>query len=371
MDLAQAKRVFVLQGGGALGAYQAGVYEVLEKAGFMPDWLAGTSIGAINAALIAGNASNRRVGALRAFWEGVSAGLPLPVPIRNATLRSLISDTNAAWIATAGVPGFFMPRVVPPLFAPPGSASAVSFYDTKPLKSTLESLIDFDRINAKETRLSLGAVDVETGEQHYFDNEKQPIGPQHIMASGALPPGFPPIEVDGRQYWDGGVLSNTPVGHVLSEHRSGDLLIFQIDLFNAKGPLPRTILDAMEREKDIRYASRRRHNVEAVMQLHETRMALRALLDSVPEAQRNTPYVKLLDGVAEEHCVKVVQLIYRRKAFEGSAKDYEFSRATMELHWAAGVADAEHSLRNRGAIIGRPAGHIEIVDATKRSPNDT
>jgi NTE family protein len=372
MDATHTKRVLVLQGGGALGAYQAGVYEVLEEAGFEPDWLAGTSIGAVNAALIAGNPKGKRIDALKSFWQSVSATLPLAVPFQNTKLRALISEGNAAWIAATGVPGFFVPRVLSPYFAPPGSDGAVSFYDTSPLKATLESLVDFDRINAKEIRLSLGAVDVESGELRFFDNEMQKIGPAHIMASGALPPGFPPVEVDGRYYWDGGVVSNTPVGHVLSENPRGDLLIFQVDLFNAKGALPRTILDAAEREKDIRYSSRTRHNVHTTLELHEARMALRALLDVLPETLRNDRHTRLLRELAEEHCVRVVQLIYRRKPYEGSAKDYEFSRATMEEHWQAGIADARHALRDPDAMRCKPTKHMEIIDSTRTSePHDT
>jgi NTE family protein len=357
-----AERVLVLQGGGALGAYQAGVYEALSESGFRPDWLAGVSIGAINAAIIAGNSPEKRLDALRAFWELASASLPFQLPLGNEQMRSIISESSAAWVATFGVNGFFRPRFPPPMFLPPGSAGATSFYDTAPLKETLEDLIDFDRINAKETRLSLGAVNVHTGRLRYFDNARQAIEPQHVMASGALPPGFPPIEVDGEFYWDGGVVSNTPLEFVLEEPSNEDLLIFQVDLFRADGPLPRTILDVMEREKDIHYASRTRHNTERAMQSHEAKMALRKLLRSLPEELRNTANTQFLEKLSEERKITVAQLVYRQKPYEGSSKDYEFSRMAMTEHWQAGVADVEHCMmRHREKLRRRPESATMVV----------
>jgi NTE family protein len=341
-----ARRALVLQGGGALGAYQAGVYQALMKTDFRPDWIAGVSIGAINAAIIAGNAPQKRIEALKAFWDLISASLPIQLPFGNEPMRAAISNASAAWVAAFGVAGFFAPRIPPPSLVPPGAGGATSFYDTAPLRATLERLVDFDRINARETRLSLGAVNVETGMLHYFDNRHRKIGPKHVMASGALPPGFPPVEIDGEYYWDGGVVSNTPLEYVLDENANDDLLIFQVDLFNAQGRLPRTILEVMERQKDIQYASRTRHNTRSALQAHEARMALRGLLIALPEELRNDPNAKLLERLANERTVTVAQLVYRNKPYEGSSKDYAFSRQAMVEHWQAGVSDVEHCMQN-------------------------
>ncbi len=316
-----SRRALVLQGGGALGAYQAGVYEALTEADFRPDWVAGISIGAINAAIIAGNAPEARVATLRSFWERVSVSLPVQLPFGNEQMRAFISGASAAWVATQGVTGFFRPRLPPPFLSFEGTQGAISFYDAKPLKETLEKLVDFDRINAKETRLSLGAVNVQTGMLHYFDNTDRTIRAEHVMASGALPPGFPPVEIDGQYFWDGGVVSNTPLEYVVDECSQQDLLVFQVDLFNAEGPLPRTMLDVMERMKDIQYASRTRHNTKAALQVHEAKMALRGLLMALPQELRNDPNARLLERLAEERSVTVAQFVYRDKPYEGSSKD--------------------------------------------------
>jgi NTE family protein len=344
----EPKRVLVLQGGGALGAYQAGVYEGLAEADFRPDWIAGISIGAINAAIIAGNAREDRQAPLRRFWETASAGMPFSPEVANPTARSFLNEAAAAWTATVGVAGFFRPRVPPATFYPPGMAEALSYYDTAPLRGTLAELVDFDRINAKECRLSLGATNIRTGELVYFDNQRQTIGPEHVMASGALPPGFPPIEIDGEHYWDGGVVSNTPLQYVLQGTTKDDLVIFQVDLFNAHGTLPRTLLEVAEREKDIRYASRTTHNTEQALKIHEAKVALRALLQALPAELRNSPNAELLGDLSYENAVTVVKLVYRRKRYEGPSKDYEFSRLTMTEHWAAGLADLRKAMEQRG-----------------------
>jgi NTE family protein len=358
----KSRRVLVLQGGGALGAYQAGVYEALTKSNFCPDWIAGISIGAINAAIIAGNAYAERATALQSFWEQMSASLPLRLPLASDEMRKASSGASAAWVATWGVPGFFAPRIPPPFLLPPGTKGATSFYDTTPLRTTLERFVDFGRINAKETRLSLGAVNVQTGLLRYFDNEHQKIGPEHVMASGALPPGFPPVEVDGEYYWDGGVVSNTPLEYVLDEETCDNLLIFQVDLFNASGPLPRTILDVMEREKEIHYASRSRHNTRTALREHEAKMALRSLLMALPEELRNDPNARLLEQLSEERRITVAQLVYRHKPYEGSAKDFEFSRQAMLEHWQAGITDVEHCMKRcEERLHSGPKGSATMV----------
>src|ERR1700754_765820 len=274
---AKAQRVLVLQGGGALGSYQAGAYQALCHFDFEPEWIAGISIGAINAAIIAGNAREKRVERLKEFWDMVSQPVPWNPVVPGDRARSMFNETSAAIIATFGVPGFFSPRFPPAPLWPPGSMDALSYYDTAPLKKTLERLVDFDRINDLKTRLSVGAVGVTSGNFQYFDNFEfnklgKKIGPEHIMASGALPPGFPSVVIEGEHYWDGGIASHTPLDYVLSEETNRDLLIFQVDLFSARGDLPMSLLDAAEREKDIRYSSRTRMNTDKKRQIHNGRM---------------------------------------------------------------------------------------------------
>src|SRR5437879_1477121 len=264
---AKARRVLVLQGGGALGSYQAGAFQALCRAGFEPEWVAGISIGAINAAIIAGNGPETRVDRLKEFWEMVSSPVPWNPVTNGDRARSLFNETSAALIATFGVPGFFTPRIPPAPLWPPGSPQSQSYYDTAPLKKTLERLVDFDRINDLKTRLSVGAVSVTTGNFKYFDNfefrkQRKKIGPEHIMESVALPPAFPSTELEGEHFWDGGIASNTPLDYVLDAEIDNDLLIFQVDLFSARGLLPVSLLEAAEREKDIRYSSRTRMNTD-------------------------------------------------------------------------------------------------------------
>src|SRR5580693_158023 len=346
---AQARRVLVWQGGGALGSYQAGAYQALCRSGFEPDWIAGISIGAVNAAIIAGNELEKRVDRLKEFWEMVSAPVPWNPILKGDRSRTVFNETSAALIATFGVPGFFTPRIPPAPLWPQGSPQSQSYYDTSPLRTTLERLVDFDRINALETRLSVGAVSVTTGNFRYFDNfemrkQGKKIGPEHIMASGALPPGFPSIEIEGEHYWDGGIASNTPLDYVLDEELTNDLLIFQVDLFSARGPLPVSLLEAAEREKDIRYSSRTRMNTDKNKQVHNARKALRELIDKLPDYLKNDPSVELLREAAKESTVTVVHLIYRSKNHESSSKDYDFSRVGMIEHWSAGERDVHRAL---------------------------
>ncbi|WP_024507700.1 patatin-like phospholipase family protein [Bradyrhizobium sp. ARR65] len=349
---AKAQRVLVLQGGGALGSYQAGAYQALCHFDFEPDWIAGISIGAVNAAIIAGNEREKRIAKLKEFWQMVSSPVPWH-PISNGERsRSLFNETSAALIATFGVPGFFTPRIPPAPLWPKGSLQAVSYYDTTPLKKTLERLVDFDRINDLKCRLSVGAVSVTTGNFRYFDNFEfrkmgKKIGPEHIMASGALPPGFPPVEIEGEHYWDGGIASNTPLDYVLDAEVGRDLLIFQVDLFSARGPLPTTLLEAAEREKDIRYSSRTRMNTDKNRQIHNARKALRDLMDKLPDYLKNDPSVEILCKAARENTVTVVHLIYRSKNYETNSKDYDFSHVAMVEHWEAGVRDVHLSMRHK------------------------
>src|SRR6266496_6687008 len=349
---AKAQPVLVLQGGGALGSYQAGAYQALCHFEFEPEWIAGISIGAINSAIIAGNGPETRVDRLKEFWEMVSSPVSWNPVTPGERARSLFNETSAALIATFGVPGFFTPRIPPAPLWPPGSPQSQSYYDTSPLKKTLEQLVDFDRINDLKTRLSVGAVGVTSGNLCYFDNfdfrkRGKKIGPEHIMASGALPPGFPAVVIDGEHYWDGGIASNTPLDYVLDTEVDRDMLIFQVDLFSARGPLPESLLEAAEREKDIRFSSRTRMNTDKNKQIHNARMAVRDLLGKLPDYLKNDPSVELLRKASKEHTVTVVHLIYRSKNYESSSKDYDFSHVAMVEHWEAGVRDVHSSMRHK------------------------
>jgi NTE family protein len=365
---ANAQRVLVLQGGGALGSYQAGAYQALCHFDFEPDWVAGISIGAINAAIIAGNEPEKRVERLKEFWGMVSSAAPwVPVPITKGDReRSLYNETSAALVATFGTPGFFTPRVPPAPLWPKGSSEAQSFYDTAPLRKTLERLVDFDRINDLKCRLSVGAVGVTTGNFRYFDNVEfnklgKRLGPEHIMASGALPPGFPSIVIDGEHYWDGGIASNTPLDYVLDMETVKNLLIFQVDLFSARGPLPQTMLEAAEREKDIRFSSRTRMNTDKNRQIHNARRAVRDLIDKLPDHLKNDPSAVFLSEAAKENTVTVVHLIYRSKNYESGSKDYDFSHVAMKEHWEAGVRDVHRSMQHEEWLERPQSGETMVT----------
>lgn len=337
--------VLVLQGGGALGAYQAGAYEALAERGYAPDWVAGISIGAINGAIIAGNTPENRPRRLRTFWERVSSGLQ-GIPLSSHVhVRNAFNDASALLGLIGGAPGFFTPRFAPPIVAPASGPSGVSYYSTEPLRETLTELVDFGILNNGRTRLSVGAVHVKSGNFAYFDNHKKKLEASHIMASGALPPGLPPIEIDGEFYWDGGVVSNTPLQYVLDEPSLAPALnIFQVDLFSAAGTLPQTLLDAVEREKEIRYSSRTRLNTDMMHEKVKLRQALKRLLARLPEHMRDDPDAQLLMNQPDEPEISVVHLIYRARAYESHARDYEFSRVSVEEHWEQGRHDVHASL---------------------------
>jgi NTE family protein len=332
----------VLQGGGALGSYQAGVYEALATSQYQPGWVAGISIGAINAALIAGNAPGRRVERLRAFWDEITAPTSLWPAVPHGPLADWQQRASALTSVLFGQPGFFAPRSPQDWFSP---EQPMSFYDTAALKGTLERLVDFDRINdMREMRLSVGAVNVQTGHFAYFDSEKIAIRPEHVMASGALPPGFPPIEIDGELYWDGGLFSNTPLEYMVDFNPRRSRLIFQVDVFQAFGCPPTDLDGVNEREKDIRYSSRTRVVTDTLRERHNVRHAINELHKLLPPDIANTPQAKRL---YEHGCVTemdIAQLIYRPMAPQSASKDFEFSRATMEARWQAGLSDARTTL---------------------------
>ena len=346
----------LLQGGGALGAYQAGVYEAMAEAGLEPDWVAGISIGAINSAIIAGNPPADRVDKLKAFWETVTEPVSpwwpsnLPAWFDGDQQRRLLSQGHAWSALQFGAPGFFSPRQLSPFLMPAGAPGATSHYDTGLLKTTLEQLVDFDRIDAGRMRLSVGAVNVRTGNFAYFDSEERRIRPEHIMASGALPPGFPAVEVDGEHYWDGGLVSNTPLDWVVNSAPRRDTLALQVDLWSASGEVPRDLAEVAVRQKEIQYSSRTRSTTDNFRRHQQLRCALDRILEKVSPEQVGEEDYQLLRTAADEKVYSIVQLIYHAENHEGDFKDYEFSRASMEAHWRAGVLDARRTLRHPGAL---------------------
>lgn len=351
----------VLQGGGALGSYQAGVIEALETRDIEIDWVAGISIGAVNAAIVAGNPPEKRVERLRAFWERVTADIPFMPMLSSDMIREAEHLGAAMAVSAFGVPGFFTPRMIPPAFAVHGSPGAISFYDTAPLAETLDELVDWDLLNDGPVRLSVGAVDIETGNFHYFDTKEKGcrIDARHIMASGALPPGFPPIEIDGRHYWDGGLVSNTPLQHII-DHQGVDMLVFQVDLFPAEGELPHELTDVWSREKDIRYSSRTRQMTDMLVRRRKEHQVIAKVLDKLPKTLADDPDVKALAKMANARALNIVHLIYRGHSWEGGARDFEFSRRTMEDHWAQGRDAVDTSVSNgrlltRNIVEGRSA----------------
>ncbi len=351
----------ILQGGGALGAYQAGVYQALAEADLHPDWVAGISIGAVNAAIIAGNPPERRVQQLRAFWETVTQpnfGVPnvfAGLDIHGEHMHAAVNQLRSLGILLGGAPGFFTPRMAPPFLHPPGSSEAVSFYDVSPLKATLERLVDFDRINAGGMRFSVGAVNVRSGNFVYFDSATHQIRPEHVIASCSLPPGFPPTEIEGEHYWDGGLVSNTPLEWVLDSRPRQDTLAFQVDLWSATGEFPRNLIESDLRQKDIRFSSRTRAATDEFKKEQLLRRAAARLLAKAPGDVRQTPEAELLASEADEKVYNLIQLIYHAKTYEGASKDYEFSRLTMEEHWRSGYNDAVRTLRHP-EVLQRPNG---------------
>jgi NTE family protein len=352
----------LLQGGGALGAYQGGVYEALAESNIHPDWIAGISIGAINGAIIAGNPPNSRVDRLREFWTQVTSSAawdwtnnPFVDFSRSDDTRNLLNQISANLAASFGSTGFFSARPLMPWLQPGGTLEATSFYDTKSLRGTLERLVDFDRINAGMTRFSAGAVNVRTGNFAYFDSTTHTIKPEHVMASGALPPGFPAVEIEGEQYWDGGLVSNTPLQWVIeSNPRRQDTLAFQVDLWSARGQPPRNMAEVATRQKEIQFSSRTRASTDQFKNVHRVQRALADLLRRLPADLGGNDDLELLKSVASDKVYNIVQLIYRAQNYEGPSKDYEFSRLSMQDHWRAGYHDALRTLRNP-EVLTRPA----------------
>ncbi|HEY4037542.1 MAG TPA: patatin-like phospholipase family protein [Burkholderiaceae bacterium] len=346
----------VLQGGGALGSYQAGVYQGLAETGIHPNWVAGISIGALNSAVIAGNPPERRVEQLRAFWEFICrqpwlpTTWPSPLPdglgLLPDALRVMVDWFEAGRALLEGQNGFFVPRPWYSLTPGKGPHTA-SFYDTGPLRATLERFVDFDRINQSgEMRVSVGAVNVRNGNLVYFDSAQRTLKPEHFMASGALPPGFPAVEIDGEFYWDGGLVSNTPLQYVIATPPPRDALIFQIDLWSALGRPPNDLLQVAVRQKDIQYSSRTRMITSALRLQNNFRHLLHDLMELVPEAQRDSAVYRRAEQLGHAARRNVIHLIYRDKPYESYAKDYQFGMLTMNEHWASGLTDIRETLEH-------------------------
>jgi NTE family protein len=356
----------VLQGGGALGAYQAGVYQALHEAEIEPDWVSGVSIGAINSAIIAGNSRKRRLGRLREFWELITERKVWSYTPDGDLFRRA-RNTASSWMTMVqGQPGFFSPRHQNPWVSLAGAQSATSYYDSGPLRDTLEDLVDFSLINEKIVRFSVGAVNVLSGNFVYFDNAHEIIEPEHVMASGALPPALPMIKIGTDHFWDGGIVSNTPLQHLLDQEDRLNTLIFQIDLFSARGVQPRDIQDVLARHKDIMYSSRTRYNTDVYRRLHTWKKKLQRALEKVPEDKLSDEERMLRNELATMPDITILQLIYQQKAYEGHAKDYEFSGTSMREHWQSGYEDTRRTLRRKDWLAMPPHGAGVVVHDVHR-----
>ena len=337
--------VLVLQGGGALGAYQAGVFEALHEAGIEPDWVIGTSIGAINAALIAGNAPAQRLDRLREFWRSVAFQDALPPWLDGL---APVQAWNRAAAVAQGVPGFFRPN--PPAWLGPQwplDEQAAGYYLTTPLHHTLAALTDARRLAASTTRLTVGAVQVQTGQMHYFDSRHAPVGLAQVMASGALPPAFAPVRVGDALYWDGGIYSNTPVEVVFDDQPRRSALVFSVQLWRPAGPAPHSMAEVATRQKDIQYASRAHSHLCRQAQLHHLRHVVRELARALPPAERQKPQMQALAAFGCGTVMHLMNLVAPRLPDEGADKDLDFNTARIQARWQAGLADGRRTLQRR------------------------
>jgi NTE family protein len=358
-----AQNVLVFQGGGALGAYQAGVYHALSEGGIEADWVIGTSIGAINGALIAGNEPKNRLARLREFWDLISTR-PVEQPWSPAYFAALFSP--GASQVLQGVPNFYEANRHANwgLNASVGVERA-AFYGTEPLRRTLTGLVDCNYLNAHHTRLTVGAVNVRTAEMRYFDSRDMPLGVDHIMASGAIPPAFPAIRIDGETYWDGGLYSNTPMEAVLDDKPRRNSLIFSVNMWQPRAEEPGSIWDVLNRQKDIQFASRAQSHVARQEQLHRLRHIVRELGMRLPPEQREDPAVRELTSYGCATTMHLVLLLLPRAA-DGKSKDIDFTRAGVRERWQTGYEHARRVLASKpwegevGALDG-----IVIHDATQ------
>jgi NTE family protein len=358
--------VLVLQGGGALGAYQVGVYQALHEAGVEPDWIIGTSIGAINASLIAGNAPENRMDRLQEFWSRMEQ--------RNAWALvpawTGIPGTLSYWSTVlGGIPGFFEAHA--PAFWGSGiplGAEQAGFYSTEPLRKTLNELVDFGLINRRGTRLTVGAANVRTSMMRYFDSREAPIAADHIMASGALPPAFPAVRIDGELYWDGGILSNTPTEAIFDDNPRRNSLIFAVHMWNPNGPEPGTIWEVLHRQKDIQYSSRIANHIARQREAHRLRHVVSELVKHVPDEVRKSPLVRELASYGCPTRMHVVRLLAPRLENESHIKDIDFSPSGIRGRWQAGYADTCRALA-RAAWIGE-FGPLDAVVLHEPDPEE-
>ncbi|MFP3557359.1 patatin-like phospholipase family protein [Paraburkholderia sp. SIMBA_049] len=352
--------VLVLQGGGALGAYQVGVYEALHKAGVEPDWVIGTSIGAINAALISGNRPEDRLDRLNEFWRRVEQRWPLTGFFDWMGLGNLLPNMNTV---TRGIPGFFTPNAS----AIGGSKAevgveAASYYSTAPLRETMGELVDFEYLSECRTRLTVGAVNACSGHMRYFDNRNEELKVDHVMASGALPPAFAAVRVDGEPYWDGGLYSNTPIEAVLDDKPRRDSLIFAVNVWHQAAPEPASIWQVMSRQKDIQYASRADSHIARQKQIHRLRHVIRELHKQLPASRQNDARVKELASWGCGTTMHVAHLLAPRVDGEDHTKDIDFTSAGIQLRRSAGYADAQRMIERspwKSAAIDPIEGVIE------------
>jgi len=336
----------LLHGGGALGAYQAGVYEALHDAGLDPDWIAGTSIGSVTGAIIAGNPPGRRVDRLRSFWTTVTSRPAALIPPRFQEARKAVNIWSALLTTALGQPGMFAPVMPGTWWLSPTDSPPTSLYDSAPLRETLLRLVDFGRLNSASTRYAAGAVNVESGDTEWFDNATTEILPEHVMASGALPPAQPMVRIGSSFYWDGGLGASTPLQHLLNQAGDASVLAFQVDLFGAAGALPRDIWDVLSRQKDIQQSSRTRMATETALDRLRQARLLQSALDKVPDAALTAQEHEVRQARSAVPRLALLNLIYQQNAYDGQAKDCEFTAAAMREHWDAGHRDTVRTLRN-------------------------
>ena len=356
----------VLQGGGALGAYQAGVFQALSEADIEPDWVTGVSIGAINCAIIAGNSKQWRLKRLKTFWERITERKIWSYTPDGDVFRKARNAASSWMTLVQGQPGFFAPRHPTPWFSFAGAQSATSYYDSTPLRETLEELVDFSLLNEKRMRFSVGAVNVLSGNFAYFDNQHETIGPEHVMASGALPPALPMVKIGTDHFWDGGIVSNTPLQYILDQDDPLNTLIFQVDLFSARGVLPRDIQDVMARHKDIMYSSRTRYNTDVFRRIQKWKTLCYQALAKVPDNALSEDERRLKQELSDLPEISILHIIYQQKAYEGHAKDYEFSGTSMREHWQSGYEDTKRTLKKQEWLRMPVAGAGIVVHDVHR-----
>ena len=336
--------VLVLQGGGALGAFQVGVYEAMHDAGIEPDWVIGTSIGAINGAIIAGNRAEDRMARLTAFWDAVCTDSPAAYPWWPGADRAMAN----LGVFMHGVPGFFEPNLQALWnMRTRLGVERASYYDTAALRATLLDLVDFGRLKEKQLRLSLGAVGVAHGEMRYFDSRDTDLGLDHVMASGALPPAFAAVRIDGDAYWDGGIYSNTPVEAVLDDNPRRDSVIFAVQLWNPRGPEPQSLLEVLGRQKEIQYASRARSHLRRQDQIHRLRHVIRELARRLPGEARDDPGVRQLESYGCATRMHLVNLLAPRIEGEDLNRDIDFTGTGVRARRAAGYAAARRMIEQQ------------------------